>query len=196
MKFYVHYEIGEPEFTLPITVNPSTEDRCVSDIKSEFMSAYNNRFSNNKLDPDLYSLSLSKHKVLSGGDLIVSVVKPNSDVYVILRKGDLRTGKSGDLNAEESKNSTSKQSAANSSQSRGASNSSVQPNASPAPRSSPAQKTVVETKPKWTRPKPVNLTVPPQVTEVSIIHQICCIHSALEQHILTHHDPYLAVGKR
>ena len=166
MKFYVHYEIGEPEFTLPITVNPSTEERCVSDIKSEFMSAYNSRFSNNKLDPDSYSLSLSKHKVLSGGDPIVSVVKPNSDVYVILRKSDSRTGKPGDPSTEDSKKSASKQSAVHASSSRGASNSSVQSIASSAPRSSPAQKTAVETKPKWTRPKPIDLTVPPQVVEV------------------------------
>jgi hypothetical protein len=168
MKFYVHYEIGEPEFTLPITVNPSSDDRCVSDIKSEFMGAYNSRFSNNKLDPDLYSLSLSKHKVLSGGDLIVSVVKPNSDVYVILRKGDIKAGKSGGLNPEESKNSASNQSAAHSSLSRVGSNSSEQSKASFAPNSSAAQKAVVETKPKWTRPKPVNLTVPPQVIEVQM----------------------------
>ena len=168
MKFYVHYEIGEPEFTLPITVNPSTEDRCVSDIKSEFMSAYNSRFSNNKLDPESYSLSLSKHKVLSGGDLIASVVKPNTDVYVILRKSDSKTGKIGELNLGEPKNSSSsKISAAHSSSSRGVSNSAVQ---SPAPRSSTAPpKTAVETKPKWTRPKPIDLTVPPQVTEVSIL---------------------------
>jgi hypothetical protein len=169
MKFYVHYEIGEPEFTLPITVNPSTEDRCVSDIKSEFISAYNSRFSNNPLDPESHSLSLSKHKVLSGSDLIVSVVKPNTDIYVILRKGDCKTGKIGDLNADEPRKHVSKQSAGISTSSRGVSNTSVQSSTAPATRSSAAPKAAaVESKPKWTRPKPIDLTVPPQVTEVWI----------------------------
>jgi hypothetical protein len=178
MKFYVHYEIGEPEFTLPITVNPSTEERCVSDIKSEFISAYNSRFSDNTLDPELYSLSLSKHKVLSGSDLIVSVVKPNTDVYVILRKSDSKTGKTGHPEVEESKKNPSKQSAGISTSSRGVSNNSVQSNSSPAQRPSAAPKpAAVETKPKWTRPKPMDLTVPPQVTKVwlqsRIIFQTC-----------------------
>ena len=180
MKFYVHYEIGEPEFTLPITVNPSTEERCVSDIKSEFISAYNSRFGNNTLEPELYSLSLSKHKVLSGSDLIVSVVKPNTDVYVILRKSDSKTGKTGHPEVEESKKILSRQSAGNSTSSRGVSNTSVQSNSSPAQRPSAVPKpAAVETKPKWTRPKPIDLTVPPQVTKVwlqsRIMFQTCTV---------------------
>ena len=172
MKFYIHYELGEPEYTLPITVDPSSESRTVNDIKVEFINAYNARFGRNQLDAESHSLSLSKHKTLAGADQIVSVVKPNSDVYMVARKAESKQAKC-EAAAEPKVTSTetsdqriSARTVHNPSVSTQVKSTLQQSNPTPK-QAAPEQKASPnESRSKWTRPKPINLCVPPQVTQV------------------------------
>jgi hypothetical protein len=175
MKFYIHYELSDPEFTLPVSVD-SSSDKTVADMKSDFINAYNSRFTSNKLDPELFSLSLSKHKLLGLNDSIVSVVKPNSDVYLISRKADPKPKKAGEIKVAETKKPIP-----------GVGSCSNKP-ANPLPTNPPSSQKKLEAaapenksaldvshneaKKKWTRPTPVNLSVPPQVTQVGFMQAI------------------------
>lgn len=39
MRVYIHYELTEPEFTLPVTLEAG-DSRTVSDLKTQFLAAY------------------------------------------------------------------------------------------------------------------------------------------------------------
>jgi hypothetical protein len=43
MKFYIHYEVTEPEFTLPVLVE-ANDGRTIGDVKAQFVEAYNSRY--------------------------------------------------------------------------------------------------------------------------------------------------------
>ena len=42
MKIYVHYEVSEPEFTLPINLE-GNDGRTIGDLKVQFVDTYNSR---------------------------------------------------------------------------------------------------------------------------------------------------------
>lgn len=170
MKFYIHYELGDPEFTLPVSVDSSSE-KTVADIKSDFIAAYNSRFPSNQLDQESYSLSLSKHKLLGGNDGIVSVVKPNSDVYLIARKADSKPkkGEAVKIASEAEKitptvASSPKAIASIKSSPKDEASSQKVRDAPP-----PAKRGSNESQKKWARPTPINLSVPPQVSQVCLV---------------------------
>jgi hypothetical protein len=155
MKIYLHFEIGEPEFTLPLNVESGSETRTVSEVKDEFVRAYNARYPRNALDPDVFSLSISKNKPLPSNEGILSFIKPNTDVFLIARKRDAPVSA---VSRIEQVTSTANAQVM-------ASAKDVQSKQRPTPL--PTAITSTATK-KWTRPKPIELPIPRQVTQVSI----------------------------
>ena len=39
MRVYIHYEVTQPEFTLPVTLEAG-DSRTVSELKTQFLAAY------------------------------------------------------------------------------------------------------------------------------------------------------------
>jgi hypothetical protein len=85
MKIYIHYELGQPEFTLPIHLGP--ENRTVAELRDDFIRAYNSRFPSNLLEPEEFGLAQSsaagKRKQLLPNQPILPLAKPNLDIFVI-----------------------------------------------------------------------------------------------------------------
>ena len=177
MKFYLHYELSEPEFTLPFTVDPHSDTRSVSDVLSEFVDAYNARFADNKLDVEILSLCVTKLKSLPGHDPIVSHVKSNTDVFLSLRKGP--HGNTQSKASEQNKGPPEHPHTTIRASAEVAKNH-PNPSVTPASKQTPSVATVApkssttgnlasqSLKAKWTRPQIAKLeSHPPQVQKVS-----------------------------
>jgi hypothetical protein len=90
MRIYVHFELYQPEFTLPITIDSGSTNRTVNEVINDFILAYNSKFPSNQLQPEAFSLasgSSSKRKPLAGNQPIVSLVRPNTDLFVLPSAG-------------------------------------------------------------------------------------------------------------
>ncbi len=84
MKIYVHFELWQPEFTLPIII--AEPNRTVGEVKNDFILAYNSKFPSNPLQPEAFSLASgpsSKRKPLAGTQPILSLVRANTDLFIL-----------------------------------------------------------------------------------------------------------------
>ena len=43
VKIYVHYEVAEPEFTMPVVID-TADPRTAAELKTLFVDAYNAKF--------------------------------------------------------------------------------------------------------------------------------------------------------
>ena len=86
VKIYLHYEVEEPEFTMPVAIDVS-DARTASDLKETFVEAYNAKFGLS-LDTASYVLVSSKKRQLSSGEPIGSLGKLGNDFFLVPRKAD------------------------------------------------------------------------------------------------------------
>jgi hypothetical protein len=90
MKIYVHFELWQPEFTLPIIIDSGATNRTVIEVRDDFILAYNAKFPSNPLQPEAFSLASgpsSKRKPLAGNQPIVSLVRANTDLFILPSAG-------------------------------------------------------------------------------------------------------------
>ena len=85
MKFYVHLEAAEPDFTMPVAID-AADTRTVTDLKVLFLNTYNSKFGQS-LDAADFMLLTSKKKKLDPGEKIVALGKSGTDLFITPRTG-------------------------------------------------------------------------------------------------------------
>jgi len=85
MKFYVHLEAAEPDFTMPVAID-AADKRTVTDLKALFLNKYNSKFGQS-LDAADFMLLTSKKKKLDPGEKIVALGKSGTALFITPRTG-------------------------------------------------------------------------------------------------------------